>query len=342
MTKYSSLSIYLATIALSILPSVSAHGYVSQVIIDGQAYAGNVPNNYKGPSPVRLVDDIGPVKGSSNPDLNCGLSAQLAAMVVPANPGSNVTFQWSGGQGGLWPHEVGPLMTYMAACEGTTCDKYNSSSAKWFKIDQIGQIPGGDGTTWYQQDIMQGDSVTVSIPQDISPGDYLIRHEIIALHLATSVGGAEFYPSCTQVRVGGSGTGQPQSTVLFPGAYSDTDPGIYAPDIYNPGFNYTFPGGPVSNLASTVGVITPALGAAPPFPSSASVSGAPPSAPSSSAASASSAAPPKTSTSAVSGSSSAASSSSTSKCKLKRSDDSNSNRKRHFKKMVRRISHSSH
>lgn len=45
------------------------------------------------------MDDIGPVKGASNPDLNCGLSAQLAEMVVPANPGSNVTFQWSGSQG---------------------------------------------------------------------------------------------------------------------------------------------------------------------------------------------------------------------------------------------------
>lgn len=54
-----------------------------------------------GPSPVRLVDDIGPVKGASNPDLNCGLSAQLAEMVVPASPGSNVTLQWSGGQGNL-------------------------------------------------------------------------------------------------------------------------------------------------------------------------------------------------------------------------------------------------
>ena len=52
-----------------------------------------------GPSPIRLVDDIGPVKGSSNKDLICGLSAQNAEMVVPANPGSTVSFQWSGGGG---------------------------------------------------------------------------------------------------------------------------------------------------------------------------------------------------------------------------------------------------
>lgn len=59
----------------------------------------------------------------------------------------------------------------------------------------------------------------------------ILVKQIIALHLATSMGGAEFYPSCTQVSIGGSGTGQPDSTVLFPGAYSDSDPGIYDPDV---------------------------------------------------------------------------------------------------------------
>ena len=30
------------------LPYVAAHGFVSQVVIDGQTYEGNVPNQYKG------------------------------------------------------------------------------------------------------------------------------------------------------------------------------------------------------------------------------------------------------------------------------------------------------
>jgi len=41
-------------------------------------------------------------------------------------------------------------MTYMAPCDTSTCDKFNGSSAKWFKIDQIGRKPSGD---WYQQDV---------------------------------------------------------------------------------------------------------------------------------------------------------------------------------------------
>jgi AA9 family protein len=65
-----------------------------------------------------------------------------------------------------------------------------------------------------------------------------------------TLGGVEFYPSCTQVRIGGSQSSTPNQAVSFPGAYNDNDPGIYVPNIYTPGSSYTFPGPPVSNLAS--------------------------------------------------------------------------------------------
>lgn len=97
---------------------------------------------------------------------------------------------------------------------------------------------------------MSGKPVSVTLPTNVAPGDYLVRHEIIALHLAVTLGGAEFYPSCTQVRIGGSQTGTPNQTVLFPGAYNDNDPGIYDPNVFTPGADYVFPGPPVSNLAS--------------------------------------------------------------------------------------------
>jgi hypothetical protein len=42
-------------------------------------------------------------------------------------------------------------MTYMGACDTSTCDKFNGTTAKFFKIDQIGKK--SDGSTWYQQDI---------------------------------------------------------------------------------------------------------------------------------------------------------------------------------------------
>ena len=78
----------------SLIPSVVAHGYVEKVIIDGTTYTGNVPNAQPTDSPIRQISDIGPVKGASNPSLNCGLNAQLATLVVPANPGSVMQFYW--------------------------------------------------------------------------------------------------------------------------------------------------------------------------------------------------------------------------------------------------------
>ena len=96
---------------------------------------------------------------------------------------------------------------------------------------------------------------TVTIPSNLAPGNYLIRHEIIALHLATQRRGAEFYPACSQLSVGGSQTGKPDASELvsLPGAYSDDDPGIYDPSVYNPDAPYQFPG---PNVAAFVAAST--------------------------------------------------------------------------------------
>ncbi|OCH91552.1 hypothetical protein OBBRIDRAFT_519691 [Obba rivulosa] len=257
---------YLAfALALSLLSEVCAHGFVSAVGIDGTIYQGNVPNNPTGPSPIRLISTIDPVKGADNPNLSCGQNAQNAAQVVPATPGSAVTFAWSGGPGFNWPHNTGPLMTYMAECEGTTCDKYHATDAKWFKISEVGKQSNG---TWVQQNIMNGANFTLNLPATLKAGQYLIRHEIIALHLATTVGGAEFYPSCTQVDVGGDQTGVPNATVSFPGAYSDTDPGIYDPNVFDANAPYIFPGPPIASLISSNGSSSPVSQTANPIASS--------------------------------------------------------------------------
>ncbi|KAH9828982.1 glycosyl hydrolase family 61-domain-containing protein [Rhodofomes roseus] len=198
-----------------------------------------------------MISSISPVQPATNADLNCGLDAQVAAITAPAKPGSNVTFQWSGAPGGgdNWPHNVGPLMTYMTQCTTTNCTEFDSTSAEWFKIAELGM---SSSSAWFQAYLTQGDSYTLTLPKNIKPGGYLIRHEVIALHQAVSVGGAEFYPSCTQVLISGSGDGTPSSgeTCTFPGGYSNTDPGIYVPDIYDGDLDYVFPGPNISHLAS--------------------------------------------------------------------------------------------
>ncbi|KAI0716126.1 glycosyl hydrolase family 61-domain-containing protein [Cerioporus squamosus] len=333
-------------IALSAaLPYVAAHGFVSQVVIDGVAYAGSEPGNDQGPSPIRLVSEISPVKGASNPDLFCGLKAQVAEVTAPANPGSNFTIQWSGGGGQLWPHNTGPLMTYMAACGSSGCDKLAASDAQWFKIDQAGKKSNGD---WVQADIskssgpavIEGRLLLARPPRQPRPGDYLIRHEIIALHLAVSKGGAEFYPSCTQVRISGSGTGTPNDTVQFPGAYSDTDPGIFDPSVFDDDAKYVFPGPAISNLAATDEQIGAPLASAS-FHSaeSATATGKAPTK-TSGASSTHVSSPSGTGSSGASPSANAASSSSKAQCRLKASATA-SVYPRHYSRIMRRILHTS-
>ncbi|EDR05413.1 glycoside hydrolase family 61 protein [Laccaria bicolor S238N-H82] len=71
----------------------------------------------------------------------------------------------------------------------------------------------------------------------------------MALHLAISLGGAEFYPTCSQLTVGASGTGvpDPSGLVNLPGAYSDNDPGIFYSQMFDASApKDTFPGPPVA------------------------------------------------------------------------------------------------
>lgn len=83
---------------------------------------------------------------------------------------------------------------------------------------------------------VNGNTTSVKLPTDLASGDYLLRHEIIALHLGNEMGGAEFYPSCSQLRISGNNNTDnfsvlPSETVSLPGAYSDTDPGIFVPTV---------------------------------------------------------------------------------------------------------------
>lgn len=135
------------------------------------------------------------------------------------------------------------MLTYMTSCGSSSCTTYNSSSSKWFKIQQVARVSFGG--PWAQAAVMEGFPANVTLPSTLAPGNYLIRHEIMGLQGAVSVGGAEFYPACSQIKVGGSQTGGPteDELVLLPGAYSDTDPGIYDPnvsEVFTSGFTLDF------------------------------------------------------------------------------------------------------
>jgi cellulase len=95
----------------------------------------------------------------------------------------------------------------------------NATSLKWFKIYQDG-LDVSTNTWGVDKLIANKGKVSFTIPSCIPPGNYLLRHELIALHGAGSYPGAQLYMECAQINVTGGGSKQPTSTVSFPGAYS--------------------------------------------------------------------------------------------------------------------------
>ncbi|KAF8906342.1 glycosyl hydrolase family 61-domain-containing protein [Mucidula mucida] len=225
------------------LSSVHAHGNVQSLTIDGTVWSGYLPyeDPYKSPVPDRIMRSIpgnGPIEDVTSSDIQCNAGTSPAALVASAAAGSQIAFNWT-----AWPDShKGPVVTYMAEAPTDITAYEPGTDAVWFKIDEAGYEDG----KWAATDILTGEQNsiwTVTIPAGLKAGQYLVRHELIALHSAGTYPGAQFYPSCTQIEVTGSGTASPDSSFLvsFPGAYAGSDPGITF-NLYTTFDSYTIPG----------------------------------------------------------------------------------------------------
>jgi len=180
-----------------------------------------------------------PVVDVSAIDIRCNVNgtAAFAPGILTAAAGSVVSFA-------VQPDifHPGPLMAYMAKVpSGSTAANWDGSGTVWFKIFEEGPIfpTVGSNLAWYSDNAL---TVSFTIPAAVPTGEYLFRVEHIGLHVAQSLGAAQFYISCAQLSVTNGGSGTPSPLVAFPGAYSATDPGILI-DIYYPlPTSYTFPG----------------------------------------------------------------------------------------------------
>ncbi|KAK4243157.1 glycoside hydrolase [Corynascus novoguineensis] len=143
-----------------------------------------------------------------------------------------------------WVHATGPLIAYMADCNGP-CDKFDAEGKE---VDQWGSRTDVGSAWGWDQYTLTRTGWGVRIPKNLKPGNYLIRHEIIMIELMPP----QFYPECAQLTVIGDGDKVPgeEYLVAFPGAYSMDEPGLaISGDLYSQRghftFNYTIPGPPV-------------------------------------------------------------------------------------------------
>ncbi|KAF7162669.1 hypothetical protein CNMCM6106_009488 [Aspergillus hiratsukae] len=225
---------------------VAAHGHVTNVVVNGVSYAGFDINSYPYMSdPPKVAAWTTPNTGNgfiapseyNSPDIICHQNATNAQAYIELAAGDRIQLQWT-----AWPESHhGPVIDYLASC-GESCTIVDKTSLKFFKIDGVGLVDNSavPGTWGDDQLIANNNAWMVEIPKSIAPGNYVLRHELIALHGAFEKDGAQNYPQCFNLKVTGSGTDSPAGT-LGTELYTDTDPGLVV-NIYSSISSYAVPG----------------------------------------------------------------------------------------------------
>ncbi|EMR70622.1 hypothetical protein MGN70_009941 [Eutypa lata] len=246
-SSYSS-SLAAAFALLPLLQLASAHGYVSGISVNGgTVIEGANPNWYylpEGTAPETpgwqaLNQDNGFVAPDAfgTSDIACHKSATPGATYIEANAGDTLTLYWN-----TWPDShKGPVINYLAKCSGE-CTAADPGSLSFTKISEGGLISGSNPGTWVTDTLIAQDfSADVALPAGLAAGNYVLRHEIIALHSAGSANGAQSYPQCLNIKVGSGGSTALPAGESATGFYTASDPGILF-SLYGTFDSYPIPG----------------------------------------------------------------------------------------------------
>lgn len=105
----------------------------------------------------------------------------------------------------------------------------------------------GLGGTWASDLLIANEfKWDVQIPRTLVAGAYVIRHEILALHVAEALDGAQAYPQCVNIWVNDGGSEVLERKPLTGGVvgtelYKENDKGILV-DIHGRITGYNIPG----------------------------------------------------------------------------------------------------
>jgi hypothetical protein len=191
---------------------------------------------------VRETDNeqsLAPQTDVTSTELTCyDTTTNLIPSTATAAAGSVIGFEAFGHPSSIY--HPGVVNIYMANAAGDASTFSGQTGDVWFKVYEITAVTdGGTTITFPAQNLT---AVNFTIPAELPSGQYLVRMESIALHVASTYGGAQFYIACAQIEVTGGGSGTPGPLVAIPGVYTGYEPGILI-DIYYPiPANYTQPG----------------------------------------------------------------------------------------------------
>ncbi|KAK3941742.1 glycosyl hydrolase family 61-domain-containing protein [Diplogelasinospora grovesii] len=221
--------------ALVVFPSASPTGTFYQGYNPSYQYANPPPTVVGWPTPKDLQNGFVSPSSYADPDIICHLSATPAGAEAPVDAGDTIEIRWT-----PWPaSHKGPVIDYLANCNGP-CESADKTRLKFFKISQVGLVDAASDVWGATQLTNNNNSWLVRIPTDIAPGNYVLRHEIIALHAAGQLNGAQNYPFCFSLAIASPGTSNPDG-VLGTQLYKNTDPGIKF-DLFTKHTSYDIPG----------------------------------------------------------------------------------------------------
>jgi cellulase len=188
-------------------------------------YAENLDNGFVEPNAFGTADVI--CHKNASPEGSSDSMAKVAA-------GGTVEFHWS-----TWPEShVGPVITYVAPYTGDIAS-VKKETLKWTKIQADGYA---DGQWAAVKMIKQNNTWPVTVPAALPAGKYVFRHEIIALHSAGTVNGAQSYPQCLNIEVTNSGSaGTLPEGVVGTKLYTADEDGIVF-NAYASTIKYNIPG----------------------------------------------------------------------------------------------------
>lgn len=222
----SSYKIQAAALLGALASTVSAHGHLAAISVDGTPYTAYDPSfQYQNPAP-EVIEWSCPEcldNGFVSPDMYtdvtkiaCHKDATAGAKVAQVKAGGKIDIQWT-----TWPEShKGPVLDYLAKVDDATSAK--SADLNFFKIDEAGYESG----QWASDKLIANNQTwSLTIPTSIADGQYVLRHEIIALHSAGQENGAQNYPKCINIEVTGGGSESPSGETADK-FYTPTDPGI--------------------------------------------------------------------------------------------------------------------
>ncbi|KAF7585394.1 hypothetical protein BBP40_011031 [Aspergillus hancockii] len=224
----------------------ASHGHIDRIDIHGKSYGGFLVDKY--PSQQSVPDLIAWSTADTQDayvqtfDYNqsniiCHQDAKPGVLAGEVAAGGRVTLHWS-----RWFQDHrGPVISYLANCNGS-CASVNKTKLEFFKIEEAGLLNNSKSPgRWASDELMAANNTwTVRIPANIAAGNYVLRHEIIALHNAMKDNGAQAYMQCINLKVVGNGTATPKG-IPATQFYKPTYPGILV-DIFNNLRTYVVPG----------------------------------------------------------------------------------------------------